>query len=138
MAFSDFGKLHFLVIDDSGFTRKMMRNALTANGAISIEEAPDAVEGLKILKNADNEIDFILVDQEMPVLDGVDFTQMVRNSPAEDYSQMPIIMVSGLAEDEQIMEAREAGVTSFVAKPYASQELKIQIQFAIRDPRTLS
>ena len=127
--------LTVLLIDDSGVARKIAKRVLEEIGITRILEAEDGASAITTLKERSGEIGLILVDREMPVIDGLEFTEMVRNSQSGNYANMPIIMISALSEEEQIIEAREAGVTSFVAKPYKPQELKVQIQFAIRDAR---
>jgi|GEM_PF-880110 len=128
-------ELTVLLIDDSGVARKIAKQILGEIDITKVFEADDGATAVTILQEKSEEIGMILVDREMPVIDGIEFTQMLRSSESLDYSDMPIIMVSGLSAEAQIAEARDAGVTSFVAKPYEPKELKHQIQFAIRDPR---
>ena len=127
--------LTVLLIDDSGVARKIAKRVLAEINITRVLEAEDGASAITLLKERSNEIGLILVDREMPVIDGLEFTEMVRNSQSGNFADMPIIMISALSEEDQIIEAREAGVTSFVAKPYKPQELKVQIQFAIRDAR---
>ncbi len=128
-------KMTFLVIDDSGLSRKMAKRALKSLGVRTTLEAEDGVEGLAILKKNSTEIDVILVDREMPIFDGLEFTRMVRRDLTLGNPMVPVIMVSGLADKDHILDAKNAGVTAFVAKPYSPAELKEHIHFSIRDPR---
>ena len=131
----DLTKLTFLVIDDSGFSRKMVRRALAAYGAEHVIEREDAVAGLAVLKDRGVPVDMVLVDREMPIFDGIEFTRMVRRDNTLGNPKVPILMVSSYADKAHIVEAKNAGVTGFVAKPFSPEDLYERIQFALGDPR---
>lgn len=132
----EFEKLAYLVIDDSSFARRVIRDALRSFGVRVVLEVSDAVAGLALLRDEAVTVDIILVDREMPTFDGIEFTRVVRRDEGLGEVETPIIMISGLADKKHIVEAKNAGVTSFVAKPFSPGELKEHILFALADPRT--
>ena len=70
--------LTYLIVDDSRFNRKMIREALTLFGVRSTLEADDGVAALRIL--AQEHVDLVLTDYEMPMITGIDLTYMIRRS----------------------------------------------------------
>jgi DNA-binding response OmpR family regulator len=68
-------------------------------------------------------------------LDGVEFTRMVRNAPDSRNPYLPIIMMTGHSERYRVMDARDAGVTEFVAKPLTAKAVLERIHAVIYRPR---
>lgn len=131
----EFSRLTFLVIDDSGVARRIVRNALAAIGAKQVVEAEDGAAGLAALRDARPPIDVVLVDREMPVFDGLQFAWVVRHDKNLGNPEVPIVMISGLAEKSHILDAKNAGVNAFVPKPFSPEQLREHIRFALHDPR---
>lgn len=123
-----------LVIDDSEFTRKLICRSLYAIGIKNILQAADAVAGLSILREKIQPIDVILVDREMPIFDGIEFARMVRHDEALHETHIPIVMVSGLVDKKHILDAKNAGVSAFVPKPFSTKDIDHQIRAALKDP----
>ena len=129
----DLRGLRCLVIDDSEFSRKLVCRSLQALGIREILQAADAVDGLAILREKIRPIDLVFVDREMPIFDGVEFTRMVRHDEALAETHMPILMVSGLTGTRHIMDAKAAGVSTFVSKPFSTQEIEHHIRLVLTD-----
>lgn len=123
-----------LVIDDSEFSRKLICRSLNAIGIKNILQAADAVAGLSILREKLHPIDVILVDREMPIFDGIEFARMVRHDEALHETHIPIVMVSGLVDKKHILDAKNAGVSAFVPKPFSTKDIDCQIRAALKDP----
>src|SRR6201995_2044542 len=81
-----------LIVDDEHYMRKVTRTILTAIGVKTIMEAPDAMAGLETARN--NCPDLIIVDWEMPLIDGAQFVRMVRSPGDFPAPETPIIMLS--------------------------------------------
>jgi two-component system chemotaxis response regulator CheY len=127
--------LTFLIIDDHRFTRTLIKTALKTHGITDILEAPDATEAFKLMNAPDQDIGFILVDQEMPILSGVEFTRLVRRGVDVPDLEVPIIMVSGVTAREKILEAQQCGIHEFVVKPFSVDVLYARIIGTLRHPR---
>ena len=107
--------MKILVVDDSRIMRNVLKNILKEKqiDENAILEAGNGVEALEMLKN--NEIDLILLDWNMPKLNGIELVKIVRNH--ERLKEIPIIMVTSEAARYNVMEAIKAGVTDYIIKP---------------------
>ena len=99
----------------------------------NIRTATDGADGLKELKTF--AADLIIADWNMEVLDGLEFTQMVRTSADSNNPYVPIIMLTGHSEMHHILEARDSGMTEYLAKPVSAQSLYDRICSVIEHPR---
>jgi two-component system chemotaxis response regulator CheY len=129
------GNLRFLVVEDSEFTRRLIRTVLRALDvrAENIHEAADGTEALKLLTS--QRPDIAIVDYMMKPLDGIRFTTRVRRNFGYPQRTMPIIMLSAYAETSIVAMARDVGVTEVVAKPISVMSLYLRIEEAILRPR---
>lgn len=130
---ADLEILTYLVIDDSSFSRKMICNALHGFGLLQTIDVEDAVEGLDVLRR--QPVDVVLVDYEMPIINGVEFTRLARRDPDIPNQEVPIIMISGNHDREKVVEARNAGIHEYLAKPFSPGDLYKRIVLTIRNPR---
>jgi two-component system chemotaxis response regulator CheY len=108
-----------LVIDDSRTVRAIIRSILTEVG-LQVVEAGDGREGLEQLHRA-ADLDLILVDWNMPVMNGLDFVRAVRADRA--YDPVRIMMVTTETEQEQVVRALEAGANEYLMKPFTKDIL---------------
>jgi len=131
----DLTQLTYLVIDDHRFARALIKTALRAHDLTSIREAVDAPSAFEILNDPETTVDLILVDYDMPILSGVEFTRFVRRGIDVPNPEVPIIMVSGLSAMEQVVEARNCGIHEFVAKPFTPDVLYKHIARTLNCPR---
>lgn len=125
---------NFLVLDDSHFSRVLIKAALSQFNVRHIIEASNAVTAIQILR--EQAIDVILVDQQMPEISGVEFTKMVRSgSEGVLCTEVPIIMISGHCDKQTVLDARNAGVHEYLAKPIAPATLMKRIEMTLFKPR---
>jgi CheY-like chemotaxis protein len=125
--------LRFLMVDDNQHMRAIVGAILKGVGVKHFREAMDGAEALQALR--EGMIDIAIVDFKMSPLDGVQFTQLVRNSPDSVDPFLPIIMLTGFAERHRVFEARDAGVTEMVVKPVTARSLLDRINTVIFKPR---
>ncbi len=130
---SAFQALQILLIDDNQHMRAITSTILGSAGIRRIREVNDGSEALQALR--EQPIDLAIVDFNMFPLDGVEFTRLVRNSPDSANPYLPIIMMTGHSERTRVTEARDAGVTEFVAKPITAKAILSRIQAVIFHPR---
>ena len=128
-----FEKLSVLVVEDDPHMRSLLRGALDCLGIRRISEAADGTAALKVLE--ERTIDLILTDMVMSPMDGIEFTYKVRNAPDSPNPFVPVIMITGHAERSRVMQARDAGVTEFLAKPLTSHKLFAHIAQIMERPR---
>ena len=129
----DFTKLRFLVIDDNPFMRKVVKALLHGFGAREVMEAEDGASGLEAFMTYSPDI--ILLDWEMPILDGLEVTRLIRQPTTSVNPFAPIIMVSGHSEKRRVIMARDAGVNEFLVKPISSKGLYDRILGVVAFPR---
>jgi two-component system, chemotaxis family, chemotaxis protein CheY len=129
----DFNRLRFLVIDDNAHMRRILRTLLHGFGAREVYEAEDGASGLEAFTHYVPDI--IVADWAMPIFDGLELTQMIRQPGANANPYVPIIMLTGHSEKKRVTSARDAGVTEFMAKPISAKSLYQRILNVIANPR---
>ncbi len=129
----DFNRLRFLVIDDNAHMRRIVRTLLHGFGARDVYEAEDGAAGLDAFTH--HVPDIVMTDWAMPIFDGLELTQMIRQPGANANPFVPIIMVTGHTEKERVTAARDAGVTEFLAKPISAKALYQRIVNVVANPR---
>lgn len=109
-----------LAIDDSNTDRAIMKKCLKTLG-VTVLEASNGLEGLEIVKNSDKPIDAVLVDIEMPKMDGYTFAAEVRKY--NKFKNLPLIAVTSRASKTDRMRGVESGMTEYITKPYTPEYL---------------
>lgn len=107
-----------MVVDDSITVRRVMERFLERNG-MRVVTAKDGLDGISVLR--DNRPDIILLDIEMPRMDGYEFATHVRNDPR--VSDVPIVMITSRVGDKHRARAIEIGVNDYLGKPYQESQL---------------
>jgi two-component system chemotaxis response regulator CheY len=120
-----------LVIDDSRAVRILVSNILREQG-FDVCDAAHGQEGLERLQQ-NPEIRLVLVDWNMPVMDGLAFIQAVRSQ--REWDRVQIIMVTTETESEQVQRAMNAGANEYVMKPFTREVLvaKLSLLGAFED-----
>ena len=113
-----------LIIDDSKALRKILRSMMERL-QFEIVEAKNGQEGLDRLHEQEK-LDLILVDWNMPEMNGLEFIRAVRQEPA--YRELPILMVTTETNLEQIMTALETGANEYLMKPFDHESLMDKLQ----------
>ncbi len=113
--------------------RQIIRAILNSLGVRNIKEAGDSAGGLRLAQEGG--VDLIICSWLMDVLDGPEFVKMIRCGENTKNPYVPIIMLSAFTEKFRITEARDAGVTEFLAKPLSPKSLYQRIARIIEKPR---
>jgi len=111
--------MRVLVVDDFSTMRKIVKNILRQLGFNNIVEADDGSTAWETLQK-DN-IDFIVSDWNMPNMSGIELLRKVRAS--EEYADIPFLMVTAEAQQENIIEAVQAKVSNYIVKPFTPETL---------------
>ena len=109
-----------LIVDDSKTDRTIMKKALNPLG-VSITEAVNGMEALQLLKTGDVKFDIVLIDIEMPKMDGYTLAGEIRKYSR--YKNLPLIAVTSRASKSDRMRGVEVGMTEYVTKPYSLEYL---------------
>lgn len=110
-----------LIVDDSKMDRTLMQKALEPLG-ISLLEATNGVEALNIVKSGDHEIDAMLIDIEMPRMDGYTLAGEIRKY--SKYRNLPLIAVTSRTSKTDRLRGVEVGMTEYITKPYSPEYLE--------------
>jgi PAS domain S-box-containing protein len=114
-----------LIVDDSEINREVALTILEADGAI-VSTANDGDEAINWLRNNPDSVDIVLMDIQMPVMDGYTATQMIRQD--ERLQQLPVIALTAGAFESLKDAAYEAGMNDFLTKPFNVEQLITIIQ----------
>lgn len=109
-----------LAIDDSNTDRAIMKKCLKTLG-VTVLEAANGQDGLDIVKNGDKHLDAVLVDIEMPKMDGYTFASEVRKY--NKFKNLPLIAVTSRNSKTDRMRGVESGMTEYITKPYTPEYL---------------
>jgi chemosensory pili system protein ChpA (sensor histidine kinase/response regulator) len=107
-----------LVVDDSITVRRVTERFLHRSG-LRVETAKDGLDAISVMQ--DHKPDVILLDIEMPRMDGYEFASHVRNDPR--VANVPIIMITSRVGDKHRARAIELGVNDYLGKPYQDSQL---------------
>lgn len=115
--------MKILVVDDDKTTRKLLSLFLKGKGyeVVTAENGLDAMEKLGI-----DSINLIVSDMNMPYMDGIEFTKNLKNDPT--WSNIPIIMITTEADEEDKKKAFEAGVDDYLVKPANADQINDSIK----------
>ena len=113
-----------LLVDDSKTMRNIQKKVLSVMEGSDFAEAGDGLEALTAIAANGAPFDLILVDWNMPNMDGFTFVQKVR----EKDKKTPMIMVTTEAEKTRVIEAIKAGVNNYVVKPFTPEALMDKVK----------
>jgi two-component system, cell cycle response regulator DivK len=116
-----------LVVEDQEDNRRILRDLLTSRG-YDLVEAEDGEKALTLAE--DRRPDLILMDVQIPLLDGYEVTRRLKANPA--LRAIPIIVVTSYALSGDESKARAAGCNGYVSKPYSARQLLAKIQEYLR------
>ncbi len=109
-----------LSVDDSRLVRKIMRGAVELLN-YELLEAEDGLHGLEVLEVNYKDVAIILLDWNMPRMNGLEFLKAVKAHP--DYKDIPVVMVTTETERQSILTAIKEGAIHYLVKPFTMEEL---------------
>ena len=110
-----------LIVDDSKMDRTLMQKALEPLG-VNVFEATNGVEALELLKSKDRDVDAMLIDIEMPKMDGYTLAGEIRKY--SKYRNLPLIAVTSRTSKTDRLRGVEVGMTEYITKPYSPEYLE--------------
>ena len=115
--------MKILVVDDMVTMRRIVKNILKQLGFVNVEEAENGQEALQKLQ-ADT-YGFVVSDWNMPVMTGIDMLRAIRAD--EKLKTTPVLMVTAEAQQSNLVEAVQAGVSNYIVKPFTAETLQEKI-----------
>ena len=111
--------MRVLIVDDFSTMRRIIKNILRQLGFNNNLEADDGTSAWEVLNR--DQIDFIISDWNMPQMTGIELLRKVRAS--EEFADLPFLMVTAEAQQENIIEAVQAKVSNYIVKPFTAETL---------------
>ena len=111
---------HVLVVEDNAQTTRLIRMMLMDMQVANVLSCVDGVEAQEVLEAGDERIDVILCDWRMPRMTGIELLKQLRMT----HPDLPFMMVTANADVDSIKTAAKAGVSGYIAKPFAPLQLK--------------
>ncbi len=128
-------KLRVLVVDDNQHMRAIIGAILKSAGITQTRDASHGGQALVILR--DFPADVAIVDFQMSPMDGLEFTRALRNSDTSPNPSLPVIMMTGHADQARVIQARDAGVSEFLVKPVTARGVLDRLNAAVFKPRAI-
>lgn len=115
-------KIRALIVDDSSVMRKIVERSLRQAGLeiSAVLEAGNGAEALAVL--AENHVDLILCDINMPVMDGLELVK--RLATVENARGVPVVMITTEDSESHVVRALSAGARGYIRKPFTAEQVK--------------
>jgi len=126
-------RISILVVEDNQPMLDIAKSLLLAFGVGHVIGAPDGEVGYK--RFCEYNPDIVIADWMMKPMDGITFTRMIRNDTRSPNHYVPVILMTGFSERRRVLQARDAGVTEFLVKPFNARDLYKRIAQVIERPR---
>lgn len=128
-----FDRLSMLVVEDTQPMLKLLVSVLEALGVKNIETAANGEDAYRAFTLRNHDI--ILTDWAMEPVDGISLTRMVRQNDQSPNKLVPVILITGYSAWSRVEEARDAGVTEFLVKPFTAHDIARRVAHVINHPR---
>jgi two-component system, chemotaxis family, chemotaxis protein CheY len=116
--------MKILVVDDMVTMRRIVKNILKQLGFANADEAKNGQEGLQKLRAG--KYDFVVSDWNMPVMTGIDMLRAIRAD--EKLKAIPVLMMTAEAQQSNLIEAVQAGVSNYIVKPFMAETMQDKIR----------
>jgi len=126
-------RISVLVVEDNEPMLEIVKSLLLTFGVGHVIGASDGTMGFS--RFCEYNPDIVIADWMMKPMDGISFTRMVRNDTRSPNSYVPVILMTGFSEKRRVLQARDAGVTEFLVKPFDAHDLYKRIAQVIERPR---
>jgi two-component system chemotaxis response regulator CheY len=120
-------QLRVMIIDDQIAARGMLKKMLKDIQINQVYESATAQDGLKLLDQAPDMVDLVICDWNMPGMTGIELLRQVRSVGSE----VPFLLLTGRSDVDSVIEARDAGVSGYIAKPYSRDQLEAKIRIVM-------
>jgi len=122
-----------LLVEDNPFMRNLVRNMLGNIGVKKVYEAADGIAGLEMIRSVTPDV--MVLDWEMPLLNGPELVRIVRSPGVFPLPDIPIIMLTAHGERWRVLEAAKLGVNEFLCKPVSAKSLLDRLLSILLKPR---
>ncbi|WP_350335937.1 response regulator [Coralliovum pocilloporae] len=124
-------EMRALVVDDSRFSRSIMRNLLAMIGITRVIEAESAETGLMLVR--DRVPDFVILDWVMPGLSGDEFLVSLRSEGSPELKYIPVLVATAEANKKNVIRAARLGANGVLCKPFSAELLRQRLAYALEN-----
>ena len=117
----------FLLVEDVLINREIIKAMLSEIEGLTVEEAENGLEAVEMFKEIPDKYSLILMDIQMPVMDGLEATTTIRNLDSEYGKKVPIIALTAATLESEVKMCIEAGMNDFIAKPMTYHDLVVAV-----------
>jgi len=117
-------KMRILIVDDYSTMLRILRNLLRQLDLNNVEEAQNGEEALFQMRK--QPVDLVISDWNMQPMTGIDLLRQVRAD--EKLKRIPFIMVTAESKTENVIVAKQAGVSNYIVKPFNAETLRMKIE----------
>jgi CheY-like chemotaxis protein len=121
-------RFKILIVDDDPIIVRLLTHFLSKSN-YDVKSVTEGMEGLKIAFA--EKPDLILLDVMMPGMDGFRFLELLKKG--KRFANVPVLMISALVEEDQVLRALEAGATDYIVKPFSSRIVLAKVHKALKD-----
>ena len=123
--------MNVLIVDDYKTMLRIIRNLLKQLGFENVDEAEDGTAAFEILSKGDKKFGLVISDWNMEPMTGIELLRKVR---ADDtLKTVPFIMITAESKSENVIAAKEAGVSNYIVKPFNAETLKAKLVSVLGD-----
>ena len=124
--------LGVLLIEDDGFTRRLVSRLLQDLNVRMVWEAADGMQALEILRDQQDNIDIAICDLEMPRMGGLDLLHALRTATGNPLADLPVVVLTAHREAETVKRAIAYGISGYLVKPVSKADLVKRLSFAVQ------
>jgi CheY-like chemotaxis protein len=129
----DLSQIRFLLIDPNPTSMELTQDVLVMMGARSIRKCPTTDRAIEALRH--DPYDIVITEWNTTPMSGLEFIDYIRTSRTSPNRLMPILLMTARSEEEYIVQARDRGITEFLAKPFTVQAFQRRLVSIIAYPR---
>lgn len=118
-------ELKVLIVDDQPEVRTLIRDVLTEAGVTQTYEASNGKEALQFIDADFETVNLIICDWTMPSMTGIDFLRQIRTV----FPAMPFLMITAKSDKHSVLEAKGAGVSAFIRKPFSPEQIEAKLKY---------
>lgn len=124
--------LGVLLIEDDGFTRRLVSRLLQDLNVRMVWEAADGMQALEILRDQQDNIDIAICDLEMPRMGGLDLLHALRTATGNPLADLPVVVLTAHRDAETVKRAIAYGISGYLVKPVSKADLVKRLSFAVQ------
>ncbi len=128
-----FENISVLIVEDNQPMLELTKSIMHTFGVLNVLTARNGEDGFKMF--CQHKPDVVIADWMMKPMDGISLTRRIRNDPSSVNPFVPVVLMTGFSERRRVMQARDAGVTEFLVKPFNARDLYRRLSQLIERPR---